>query len=256
MTEEVMEEAVSAEYNFIGILNRLQHLDYWEKNDLMSIERQLYEELTRTSDNTIGLTALLRNQIMQGNIAKSKALAHKIWSIGGEIPQIVEYAYLDSLLDLGMLDMAMVLLKPRLSDISDIGIFAPAAAKFAIMTGNFNLIEKLAASPETSYFGSLSDFIGVYKTMQYGEHFKNMQKIILENCKNKMAAFDYNVYFDRGITDLEAVVYISGSKEDCKNMQAEIEKKINGYFASAGVQRLNNYCLRLYPVTEHEAKIK
>ena len=71
-----------------------------------------------------------------------------------------------------------------------------------------------------------------------------------------MAAFDYNVYFDRGITDLEAVVYISGSKEDCKNMQAEIEKKINGYFASAGIQRLNNYCLRLYPVTEHEAKIK
>ncbi len=251
-----MSEFVSAGYNFIGILDRLRHLNYWEKTDLMSIENQLYAELNQSPDNIIGLTALLCSQMMQGNVAKSKALAHKIWSIGGEIPQIVEYTYLDSLLDLGLLDMAMVLLKPRLLDVSTLGIFASVAVKFAIMTGNLALIEKLSASPETSYIGSLSEFIGVYKQLKYGEHFKNVQKIILESCKSKMSGFEYHIYFDRGITDLEAVVYISGNEADCRNMLAETEKKINGYFLSAGVRRLNNYCLRIRGIAEHPAKIK
>lgn len=93
------------------------------------------------------------------------------------------------------------------------------------MTGNFNIIERLAANPETSYFDGLSDFIGVYKKLQYTEHFKNMQKIIFETAKNKMASFEYNVYFDRGITDLEAVVYIAGNAAECQELMAETEKK-------------------------------
>ena len=41
------------------------------------------------------------------------------------------------------------------------------------------------------YFDGLSDFIGVYKKLQYTEHFKNMQKIIFETAKNKMAALSF-----------------------------------------------------------------
>lgn len=246
----------TAAYNFIGILDRLQRMDWHRKADLMSIEDTLYAELNAAPDNLIGLIAMLRSRIMQGNVIKARALVHKIWSIGGEIPPIIEYTYLNSLLDLGMLDMAMTLLRPRLADIASVGFFAPAAAKFAVMTGNFNIIERLAANPETSYFDGLSDFIGVYKKLQYTEHFKNMQKIIFETAKNKMAAFEYNVYFDRGITDLEAVVYIAGSAAECRELWQEIEKKINGYFVSGNIRRLNNYCLRIRNISEHPPVFK
>ena len=243
-------------YNFIGILDRLQHMDWHRKADLMSIEDNLYAELNAAPDNLIGLIVMLRCRIMQGNVIKAKALVHKIWSIGGEIPPVIEYTYLNSLLDLGMLDMAMTLLRVRLAEVASVGLFAPAAAKFAVMTGNFNIIEHLAANPETSYFGGLSDFIGVYKQLQYTEHFKNMQRIIFETAKNKMASFEYNTYFDRGITDLEAVVYIAGNIAECQELWQEIEKKINGYFVSGNVKRLNNYCLRVRNISEHPPVFK
>lgn len=251
-----MNDIASSSYTFIGILDRLQHLSYDRKAELMSAENALYAELNQMPENLIGLIVMLRCQIMLGNIAKAKALVHKVWSIGGEIPPIIEYTYLNSLLDLGMFDMAIVLLQPRLADIVALGIFAPAAAKFAVMTGNFGIIEKLAANRETSYYGSLSDFIGVYTAMRYHTHFKNIQKIVFEACKNKMAAFEYNIYFDRGITDLEAVIYSNGNSAECLQLSEDIEKKIEGYFLSAGTKRLNNYCLRIRNIAEHPAAFK
>ena len=49
----------TAAYNFIGILDRLQRMDWHRKADLMSIEDTLYAELNAAPDNLISTGQLL-----------------------------------------------------------------------------------------------------------------------------------------------------------------------------------------------------
>lgn len=244
----------SPEYNFIGIYGELLRLSYHQLREIVNMERNLYSELEKAQDNVVGLIVMLQCQIMQGNITKAKGLAHKIWSIGGDIPPVIEYAYIENLLNLGMLDMAMVLLKPRIADMNNnLDVFAPLVARFAVMTGNLNILEKLAfCSPDYSY-KIFADFAAVYKELDYADHFKNLQKLIFGQIKEHLASYEYKIYFDRGFMDLQAVIYLIDDAYEIPKIKADIDRKVEGYFTSLGKKQLHNYSFVLRNIAEHPA---
>ena len=231
----------SSEYVFLGILEQTKYLSAQNIPELMSLENTLYQELSAHPDNVIGLTAMMNCQILLGNISKAKALAHKIWSIGGEILEVVEASYLDALVNLGLIDMAMALLKPRLSDLRNIGIFSKVTTKLAILTGNLSVIEKIYGNQKNYELENLVNLIQAYQELNYTEHFRHMQKMIFDYCKNYLAAYRYNVYIDRGFTDLESHIYVIVPDKECETFSANLNEKINAYCISSGIKRLNNY---------------
>lgn len=245
---------IAPEYNFIGLFEELMHLRYHQTPQIIEVEKLLYQELENNPDNLVGLVVMLQCQIMLGNASKAKSLAHKIWSIGGEISPLIESTYLNCLLNLGMLDMAMVLLKPHIANLAeDAEAFAAVIAKFAVMTGNLSLLEKLIASPVGALYIGFSDFIEAYKTLNYAEHFKNVQKILFDNLKDSLCSYEYQLYFDRGFTDLEAVIYTTCPAMECADKAKELNQKIDGYFLSQQAKRLHNYSFKLYNILEHPA---
>lgn len=242
------------EYNFMGLLDQLNRLPYHRSNALREIEQNLYAELTQSPDNVTGLIVLLQNQIMQGNLSKSKALAHKIWSIGGDISPLFEAVYANALLDLGLLDMALVMVKPRLENLSaNMAAFSALFYKFALVTGNLNLLEKLLAnSPEDRQF-QFSDFVLAYRHANYAVHFNAISKLVLETVRSNLMSIEYNLYFDRGFTDLEMELYLSEPFEEIAAIEAEIDRKIDAYCLSSRIKRINNYAVRVKNIAEHPA---
>ena len=128
-------------YTFSSLYERLQYTPYHRKDLLQSIEAEIYKTLEQFPENVCGLITLLKSQIMLGRSEKARSLAHKIWSIGGDISPYFEYNYIDMLSSLGHLDMSLTLLQARFSNIREnINMFAPIMINFAIITGNIPLL--------------------------------------------------------------------------------------------------------------------
>ena len=70
---------------FAGILRLLSTLSYQDREQISAYERQVYDMLRSSPQNLDGLVAFLRIQLMQGNHQKAKAVANRIWEIGGGI---------------------------------------------------------------------------------------------------------------------------------------------------------------------------
>lgn len=241
------------EYNFSGILDNLNRIAFHRLPLLQKYEQNIYAELNQIPENVCGLIVLLQNQRMQGNLLKARALAHKIWNIGGSISRLFELSYIDSLLSLGMLDMALVLLKPRLENISaNTPAFTQLFLKFAIMTGNINLLEKITVNNEglSAVFGN---FIAAYRALNYVTHFNNIQKIVIESIGDRLLSYEFNLYFDRGFTDLETILYVNDPAYDAPKLAVAIGHKIDAYCLSAKIKRLHNYQLKTKNIAEHPA---
>lgn len=242
------------EYNFMGLLDQLNRLPYHRNSALREIEQNLYAELSQSPDNVTGLIVLLQNQIMQGNLSKSKALAHKIWSIGGDISPMFEAVYANALIDLGLLDLALVLVKPRLENLpANMSAFSALFYKFALVTGNLNLLEKLLANSQEDRQLEFSDFVLVYRQANYAVHFNAISKLVLETVRSNLLSIEYNLYFDRGFTDLEMELYLSEHFDETAAIEAEIDRKINAYCLSSQIKRINNYAVRVKNIAEHPA---
>ena len=93
------------EYIFSNIHEQLQYLPYHRLQMLQDIELEIYSVLEKNPDNVYGLIVLLKNQQMQGKNEKARMLAHKIWSIGGDITPYQEYCYIDLWISFKCLDL-------------------------------------------------------------------------------------------------------------------------------------------------------
>lgn len=97
---------------FAGILRLLSTLSYQDREQISAYERQVYDMLRSSPQNLDGLVAFLRIQLMQGNHQKAKAVANRIWEIGGTLDHEAEKSYVNDLLNLGLVEMASILLRP------------------------------------------------------------------------------------------------------------------------------------------------
>jgi len=244
------------EYIFSTIHEQLQYLPCHRADMLQNTEREIYSVLEKNPDNVYGLIVLLKNQQMQGKNEKARMLAHKIWSIGGDITPYQEYCYIELLLSLGMLDMALTMLQPRFAHLADnIDMFAPQMIRFAILTGNLPLLSQIVTVHNDGYQHLFAELISAYQELEYAEHFKNMQKLIAETLRDHRLGFEYKLYFDRGFTDLSVVYYTDIPAPSCAMATQDLNRKIDAYHTSAGVKRLYNYEVILRNIAECPADL-
>jgi hypothetical protein len=91
-------------------------------NDTTSVLRMIAETERLSAqyrNNTELLILQTHLQIMNSQEQKARAIANRVWELGGNISLMFEKMYLDDLINLHMTDMATVLIRPKFENIND-----------------------------------------------------------------------------------------------------------------------------------------
>lgn len=247
-------EPQTAEELFEPFMDELFAIDYGDRDAIIVVEQKIYNALQQNPSQIEGLITLMLAQTMLGNRDKAKALANKIWEIGGELPRFFELIFVANLLNLGLLDMASVLLKPRFERLlENAGYFYPVMIKFALMTGNISLLQRLEAFPDSEDDRLLFELADVYEEGKFSDQFKNIQKLVLENAGNFLCAYEYNLYDDRGFPEIEIELYVNLDNSSCDRLEKVLLTKIDAFWRSTGNEPLNNYTVSVLNIKAHSA---
>ncbi len=247
-------EPQTAEELFKPFMDELFAIDYGDHDAIIVVEQKIYNTLQQNPSQIEGLITLMLAQTMLGNRDKAKALANKIWEIGGELPHFFELIFVANLLNLGLLDMASVLLKPRFEKLlENAGYFYPVMIKFALMTGNIFLLQRLEAFPDSEDDRLLFELADAYEEGKFADQFKNIQKLVLENAGNFLCAYEYNLYDDRGFPEIEIELYVNLDNSSCDQLEKVLLNKIDAFWRSTGNESLNNYNVSVLNIKAHSA---
>ena len=232
------------------LYTQLMNLPFSKIDTIRQIEKSLYDELAIHPKDELALIALMQCQTNLGNYEKAKALAYKLWETGSSLTLEEEYLYVNNLLNLGLIEMASTLLKPRFERLSsEIEFYYPLFLKFSTMTGNVTLIERLATHPNAPEKEDLyMKIISRYKNYKYVEHFKNVQKIILETVKDRLCVYDYDV-LGTVMEELEVVMYLTGDNNELQTTRDELDEKLDSYYKSVGLEKLSSFSWRIKHVS-------
>lgn len=242
--------------NMREVFNQLFALDYSDVDDIHAIEQAIYQHLQQHQGDIEALIALAFVQTMLGNRVKAVAIANKIWEIGGAIKPFFELMYIESLLNLGLNEMSGILLKPRFEQLADnIDYFYPVLLKLSLQIGGLKLLERLQHCPQKPdndaddlFF--IADF---YQSLGYANHFKAMQKIILENCLDNLCTYEYEVYDIAEVPTLEIDIYSNLPTSGCERLQVMLSDKITAYWNSCGIEKPENFEVSVQNVAYHPA---
>lgn len=231
---------------------QLMNMPYSETDVIAETEQSLYTEMATTPDDTLGFIAFMQAETMLGNHDKAKALAYKIWEKGSQLLKMEEYLYINNLINIGLLDMASVLLKPKLENLmAHIEDYYPIMLKIAIMTGNIPLAERLISNPEAPEREDiLQGIITYFKNENYVEKFKTVQKIILENTKDNLCSYEYDII--TGEEDIITVsLYLNGDEVSLGRIYNEINDKLNIYYQGVRISRIPCFDWEILPIDNH-----
>lgn len=239
--------------NYRILFNLLMEVNYSDKEVILQIERQTYEILRKEGRNINGLVILATTQMMLGNHQKAVAIAHNIWDIGGEFDDYGEVGYTSLLINLGLFDLVSILLKPKTDEFEqNINHYFYFLLKFSLITGDLNLMDRLLHYTKNGDLTNiLYDFTNVYRTEEYQEHFKKIQEIMYNNCKNVVCSFEYSLFYDRGFTDVEIFIYVGQEVSDIKALEEKINKDIENYFIAMRAKRIYNLDFTVVRIENH-----
>lgn len=236
------------------LYSQLMNLPFSKTDTISLIEKSLYTELSKNPNDTLALIALMQAQTSLGNHEKAKALAYKVWEVGNKLLKEEDYIYINNLLNIGLLEMASALLKPRFENLSSqIEFYYPMLLKLSTMAGSSQLIERLATHPNAPEKDDLYlKIISRYKNYNYTEHFKNVQKIILETVKERLCVYDYDI-LGPIMEEIEITMYLTGDSSELQNTRGELEEKLDDYYKSANIEKLSSFSWRIKSVSSHPA---
>lgn len=239
--------------NLDTVYKLLSKLNYSQQDEILNLEQQLYLLIKEMPNDIAGLILLMQEQIMRGEQQKAKALAYKIWDLGGDMSPSLEALFISNLINLGLTDMAGILLKPKFDALKTyLPIFFGQMITYAIMTGNLEFLEKIAiADANFERKKALQEFVNVFKYLSALEHFKTLQKTLLSMIKDVVLSLDFNLYTDRGFTDLEIVVYVGDEVADKLALQNKLEMQISAYCAAKSLPRFNNLSFVVQSIFRH-----
>lgn len=233
---DTMQQQIDALYQ------QVRALEYNNTNGILRTLSMAEKLSLQYKNNTELLILQTRLQIMNSQEQRARSIANQVWGIGGNISLMYEKMYLDDLINLGMLDMAAILIRPRFENPAEnVKIFPLEMLRFALITGNVNLIKRVVASaPNNILFSAMNQFADTYLKTGYAAHFSNIAKIVLNNIGIAICGYDFNFYTDRGFTDVEIVLYFSNYDFNLNKYTMLINNKIDGYCLTSGVKRINN----------------
>lgn len=236
------------------LYRQLMNLPFSKVDTISQIEKSLYTELAANPGDTLALIALMQTQTSLGNHEKAKALAYKIWEVGSKLIKEEEYVYVNNLLNIGLLEMASVLLKPKFEKLSEhIAYQYPMLLKLSTMTGNTYLLERLITHPNVPENDELyMKIITRYKNYKYTDHFKNVQRLIMEHVKERLCVYDYDI-LGPVMEELEVTLYLTGDTMELRTVNEELEEKLDNYYKSANIEKLSSFSWRIKPVSTHPA---
>lgn len=219
-----------------------QRLNENSSENLRETEAEIYEIIKEEPDNAEVLIALMQVNILMGQKQKAKALANRIWEIGGKFEKYIEINFINNLINLGMVEMASVLLKPRFERLSEnakdfIGIFL----KFSVVTGNSYLLEKsniYTLQPDEKIL--INDFIKVYEILKYSDHFKAMQRLLLDISKENLCRYEYKFLNERNFSELNLTLYTDLLPADCDILWQKINSRLDLYCQTNQITRMDN----------------
>ena len=253
ITPEAIVERQSEYFN--DIYKKLQTLSFTQRTEAKNLEPEIYTYLKPNPQYITGLIIFMMQQIILGNQTRAKALAYKIWEIGGELQEEYEALYINNLIGLGLLEMAGTLLKSRFENIdSNINYFSSAMVKCSIASGNHFLLEKVinrALGKKCQH--QLSSFIQANKHFNYVDDFQNIQHIIYRMSSEHLMEYDIKVYEDRGFSEIELHIYVDDNIENVDELYKNINLKIESYCNSRGIRRLNNVGFLIKNIQQHPA---
>lgn len=235
------------------LLNLLQDVDCSKKNIIFEIEKQAYEVLRNNPNDLSALLIVAITQAMLGNNQKAQAVVMRIWERKPVFAVKEEVAYINLMLNVAMLDMASVVLKDKIENMDEsIEEYKDVMMKFALLTGNISLIDRITDyTPEGDILDELYDFAETYREEKYEQHYKTMQKIIVDGTKNVVCAYEFEIYTDRGFTDLEMVVYVNHDIDDVDVLFDEMESRVDKYFAALKEERIFNLTYTYAKIDRH-----
>lgn len=133
-----------------------------------------------------------------------------------------------------------------------VGEYGHLFLKYAIAAGLLNVIEKTAVLlPSVGVRKALTDFAAVYRHLNYADAFKGIQRSVLDNVRDTLCAYEFNLYTDRGFTDLEILLYVGNETLDCERLREFVDLQASAVCSAKGVKRLNNLSFVIRPVGEY-----
>ena len=211
---------MAADYSLTNMLNQQVHSLYRQvKNlhcnnttEIMKTGATVDKMLMQYRENVELLILQVHLEILNSREQRARAVAARVWELGGNISAVFEKMYLDDLINLGLLEMAMLLIKPHFENINeDIRVFPLEMVKFALITGSIPLLRKIiAAAKDAPLFDALNQFSDAYRLNNYEEHFKNIQKIVMETFGKEICAYDYNIYTEVAAIQIDFFADVAG----------------------------------------------
>lgn len=225
-----------------ALYQKVSLLEYSNTSAILQTLSEVERMEKRYHDSTELLILMTRLQIMNSQEQRAKFLARRVWEVGGNISPIFEKMYLDDLINLGLTDMAAILVQSKLEDIeTNIKIFPLELLRFALLIGNVPLIKRICRTiPDNALFKALAQFADNYQQNNYNVHFQNISRIVTETVAESICGYDFNFYINRGVTDVEIVLYFSNYDFNLKKHSTLINNKIDGYCLTSRIARANN----------------
>ena len=92
---------------------KIKEIRYSDTTSVLRLIAETERLSAQYRNNTELLILQTHLQIMNSQEQKARAIANRVWELGGNISLMFEKMYLDDLINLGMTDMATVLIRPK-----------------------------------------------------------------------------------------------------------------------------------------------
>lgn len=249
---QIDENKYKEEDQVLFLYTQLMNMPFTQIENISQIERSFYQELSINPNDRLAFIGLMQVQIMLGNHKKAQSFAYHIWDMGEQMGPTEEFLYINNLIDLGLLEMASMLLKPRFENLSqDIYKFFPIMVKFSTMTGNIYLLDRLLSNPNAPYFDEdYMKLVNYYKNYHYADYLKNIMKIIQETVSGVLCSCEYDISAGF-VKNLEIYLYLSADKNGIEEIQEKIKEKIKAYYQSVHIEKIPNFEWIIHPISQH-----
>lgn len=254
--QDISENAssVAKEDQAFFLYTQLMNLPFSQIENIIQLEHSLYLEHNANPQDRLVIIGLLQAQIMLGNYEKAISFAYLLWDKGDGLTPTEEMLYINSLINLGLFDMAAQLLKPHMENLSqDIKKFFAVMVKFSTMTGNIYALENLLMNPQAPYQDiEYAQLLSTIKEDNNVEHLKNILKIIFSGLKNLLCACEYDITIS-DVENLELYLYLGQDSAEIKETQKTIQEKIYSYLQVFEMTKLPRFNWHLKPISQHSA---
>ena len=232
------------------LINELTTYSFAQIFEISPIEQRLkllYQQYPNALEPLIGL---MFANIMLGNRATAVGLGEKIWNIGGELSPFFELLYSDCLLNLGQTEKAGILLNDRINNLGEnLTNFYMVLVKYALLSGKLTLLQQIGEYP--GIYGNepeLFRFANNHAPNLSLKDYRAVIRIVLENMKDKLCAWEYNMYSGNGI---ELVLYTADDIEHNEALQDQIFDKLDGYFLSMQQPEIEDLFFKIENIKLH-----